>query len=108
MQALDLDGKPLSISAQFVFRIADSFSASFKTDNLNKFLYNQGKSALRAVAVKYPYHLKNQSSPGDCLSRQSLTIDQHLVDVFQKSVDFIGVKIESFQLTSVDLQKDNN
>jgi regulator of protease activity HflC (stomatin/prohibitin superfamily) len=103
MGAADDHGSPLEVSGQFVYRIIDSVAANFKTRNLDKFLYEQGESALRAVVANYPYDVDSSGHPGTqcCLSKQSDIIDKKLVKFFQSLVDHVGVKVETFRLISV-------
>jgi SPFH domain / Band 7 family len=57
MVAADDHGSPLVVTAQFVYRIQDSRAAAFRTQHLEKFLYEQAESALRAVVGMYPYDI---------------------------------------------------
>ncbi len=102
--ANDLHGSPLTVSAQFVYRVTNSLNATFRTGNLEKFLTDQAESAMRAVLALYPYDVDDGHSKNkvDCLVKQSNHIDKKLVEVFQKMVDFVGVKIESFRLINVE------
>ncbi len=57
MTAADDHGSPIVVSAQFVYRIIDSIADTYRTDQLNRFLLEQGESALRAVVGRYPFDI---------------------------------------------------
>lgn len=102
MSANDYTGSPLTVSAQFVYRVSDSISSSYKVRNLNKFLKDQGETALRAVLAHYPYDMDDHHS--ECLRRHSDKIDAHLKDFLQQIVAPIGIVIEKFSLFSVGFE----
>lgn len=103
MSANDKTGSPLKVSAQFVYRVSDSISASYKTSNLYKFLKDQGETALRAVLAHYPYDVDHHET--ECLRKHSDNIDNHLRQFLQEIVNPIGIKIEKFSLFSVGFEE---
>lgn len=127
MAAADDHGSPIVVTAQYVYRIQDPLAAMYRTRQrdraaqLEKFIYEQGESALRSVVSMYPYDIDRKDSENvstrklidddednsphpltsPCLAKHSTAIDNQLVQVFQAMVSFAGIKIETFRLISV-------
>jgi regulator of protease activity HflC (stomatin/prohibitin superfamily) len=107
----DSIGNPLVVSAQFVFRVANSVQARFKTEHLVRFIKEQAETALQNVLNKYPFDLdpRNPEQAGknrnECLCRHPAELDNSLISVLQRMVDFVGVKIQSFRLINVGIQQ---
>jgi nucleotide-binding universal stress UspA family protein len=51
----DLDGNPVEIATVVVWRVRDTFQASFEVDNYEQYVYMQSETALRHLASSYPY-----------------------------------------------------
>ncbi len=51
----DRSGSPIEIAAVVVWRVVDTAEALFHVDNYNDFVHVQSESALRNMAVSYPY-----------------------------------------------------
>ncbi|NUP90293.1 MAG: SPFH domain-containing protein [Candidatus Sumerlaeia bacterium] len=51
----DKTGNPIEIAAIVVWRVADTYAASFDVDNYMSYVETQGESALRHLATQYPY-----------------------------------------------------
>lgn len=99
MNANDSHGNPLVVSAQFVYRVSDSVTATYRTSVLTKFLKEQGESAIRAAMSHYPFD--NEGGKGECLRKHSDVIEAHLVKILQEMVQMVGIKIESFRIINV-------
>lgn len=51
----DLSGNPIEIAIILVWRVVDSYSASFEVDNYENYVMLQSETALRHSAGSYPY-----------------------------------------------------
>jgi regulator of protease activity HflC (stomatin/prohibitin superfamily) len=58
----DLRGNPIEIAATVVWRVDDSAKASFDVENYEAYVLTQAESALRHLALSYPYD--NFEEPG--------------------------------------------
>lgn len=51
----ELEGNPIEIGAIVVWRVVDTYAASFHVDDYAQFVRMQAETALRDVATRYPY-----------------------------------------------------
>jgi hypothetical protein len=51
----DQDGNPIEIASIVVWRIIDTFEATFNVDDYEHFMHVQSESAVRVLATSYPY-----------------------------------------------------
>ncbi|PWU21641.1 MAG: hypothetical protein C5B49_02300 [Bdellovibrio sp.] len=51
----EADGNPIEIAAIIVWRVVDTALATFNVEFLEKFVEKQTESAIRALAMRYPY-----------------------------------------------------
>ena len=51
----DLAGNPIEIAAVVVWKVVDSAEALFHVDDYDNFVHVQSESALRSMALSYPY-----------------------------------------------------
>lgn len=51
----DIDGNPIEMAAVVVWKVADTFEASFEVDDFVNFVHVQSESAVRNLATRYPY-----------------------------------------------------
>lgn len=96
----DSHGNPLIISAQFVYRVADSVRAVYATRTLHQFLKDQGGSALRAVCGRHPFDVEDGAQ---CLRKHSDVIDEELKSTLQVLINRVGIVIDSFRLTGISV-----
>lgn len=59
----DLMGNPIMIGAVLVWRVKDTFKASFEVDNYSRFVDVQSEAAIRNLAGAYPYdNIENEDA----------------------------------------------
>ena len=51
----DRDGNPIEIAAVVVWRVVETFEASFNVDDYENFVHVQSEAAVRVLATSYPY-----------------------------------------------------
>jgi regulator of protease activity HflC (stomatin/prohibitin superfamily) len=51
----DRDGNPIEIAAVVVWRVTETFEASFNVDDYENFVHVQSEAAVRVLATSYPY-----------------------------------------------------
>jgi len=88
----DLNGNPIEIGAVVVWRVCDTAKALFEVDSYEAFVNTQSESALRNIAMKYPY--ENHGTP-DAASLISKTeeVAKYLAAEIQTRVEVAGVEI---------------
>jgi hypothetical protein len=96
----DSHGNPLIISAQFVYRVADSIRANYATRTLHQFLKDQAGSALRAVCGRHPFDVEDGAQ---CLRKHSDAIDEELKNTLQTLINRVGIIVDSFRLTGISV-----
>jgi regulator of protease activity HflC (stomatin/prohibitin superfamily) len=87
----DLAGNPIEIAAVVVWRVVDSAEALFHVDNYDDFVHVQSESALRNMALSYPYdaHVEGEIS----LRSHTAEIAQHLKAEIQERLTQAGVEV---------------
>jgi regulator of protease activity HflC (stomatin/prohibitin superfamily) len=87
----DLAGNPIEIAAVVVWRVVDSAEALFHVDNYDNFVHVQSESALRNMALSYPYdaHVEGEIS----LRSHTAAIAQHLKTEIQERLVQAGVEV---------------
>ena len=92
----DRDGNPIEISAVVVWRVSNTAEASFNVDDFEDFVSVQSESALRNLAMRYPY----DSEDGDVSLRgDTATINDRLTEDIQARVQSAGVTIIESQIS---------
>jgi regulator of protease activity HflC (stomatin/prohibitin superfamily) len=87
----DLDGNPIEIAAVVVWRVVDTAEALFHVDNYDNFVHVQSESALRNMALSYPYdaHAEGEIS----LRSHTAEVAQHLKSEIQERLTQAGVEV---------------
>jgi regulator of protease activity HflC (stomatin/prohibitin superfamily) len=87
----DLAGNPIEIAAVVVWRVVDTAEALFHVDNYNDFVHVQSESALRSMALSYPYdaHVEGQIA----LRSHTSQIAEHLKTEIQERLAQAGVEV---------------
>jgi regulator of protease activity HflC (stomatin/prohibitin superfamily) len=57
----DADGSPIEIAAVVVWQVVDSAKSKFAVDDYEEFVAIQSETAVRALAIRYPYDTPNDS-----------------------------------------------
>ena len=87
----DLAGNPIEIAAVVVWKVVDSAEALFHVDNYDNFVHVQSESALRSMALSYPYdaHAEGEIS----LRSHTAEIAEHLKTEIQERLSQAGVQV---------------
>lgn len=57
----DAEGSPIEIAAVVVWQVVDSAKSKFAVDDYQEFVAIQSETAIRALAIRYPYDTPNDS-----------------------------------------------
>jgi regulator of protease activity HflC (stomatin/prohibitin superfamily) len=87
----DLAGNPIEIAAVVVWRVVDTAEALFHVDNYNDFVHVQSESALRNMALSYPYdaHVEGEVA----LRSHTAQVAEHLKTEIQERLSQAGVEV---------------
>jgi regulator of protease activity HflC (stomatin/prohibitin superfamily) len=86
----DVDGSPIEIAAVVVWRVVDTAEALFQVDDYEKFTLIQSESALRNLAMHYPYDAHDHQVS---LRGHTETISEHLKKEIQERLAQAGVEV---------------
>ena len=88
----DMRGNPIQISVILVWRVKDTFKATFEVENLNNFVKVQTDSAVRKLAGNYPYdHVDN--SDEITLRTSSQQVNDSLEKELQERLEIAGIEV---------------
>lgn len=87
----DLAGNPIEIASVVVWRVVDTAEALFHVDNYDNFVHVQSESALRNMAMSYPYdaHVEGEAA----LRSHTAQIAEHLKTEIQDRLTQAGVEV---------------
>ena len=87
----DLAGNPIEIAAVVVWRVVDTAEALFHVDDYQNFVHVQSESALRNMAMSYPYdaHVEGEAA----LRSHTAEVAQHLKAEIQERLEQAGVEV---------------
>ena len=93
----DAQGSPIEIAAVVVWQVVDSAKSRFSVDNYEEFIAIQSETALRALAIRYPY-----DAPDETI--QSLIgipdeVAQELQKELQARLEVAGVEVIEARLS---------
>jgi regulator of protease activity HflC (stomatin/prohibitin superfamily) len=86
----DHDGNPIEIAAVVVWKVVDTFDATFQVDNYDNYVHVQSEAALRNLSTAYPYdaHEEGQMS----LRGNTIEIAEHLKSEIHDRLAIAGVE----------------
>lgn len=87
----DHDGNPIEIGAVVVWQVVDTAEAVFQVDNYENYVHVQSESALRNLAVSYPYDAHNEGQMS--LRANTAEVAAHLQQEIQDRLATAGVKV---------------
>jgi regulator of protease activity HflC (stomatin/prohibitin superfamily) len=87
----DLEGNPIEIAAVVVWRVVDTAEALFHVDNYDNFVHVQSESALRNMALSYPYDAHRDGEIS--LRGHTAEIAEHLKTEIQERLSQAGVEV---------------
>lgn len=96
----DLEGSPIEISAVVVWKVVDTAQATFEVDEYEKFVTVSAESALRKLAMSYPYDAHDD---GEQLSLRGnpYEIAEHLRREMQERLDMAGVQVLDARISNL-------
>jgi regulator of protease activity HflC (stomatin/prohibitin superfamily) len=93
-------GNPIEIAVVIVWRVSDTFKASFEVDNYEQYVVIQSETAVRHLAQSYPYDTFEDAGHEVLTLRASTEqVNQVLVAELQDRLASAGVKIVEARLT---------
>ena len=92
----DLAGNPVEIAAIVVWRVRDTFRASFEVDNYTQYVSMQSEVAVRHLASSYPYDAEEDTVS---LRRNVDEISASLQAELQERLDRAGVEVLEARLS---------
>ena len=93
----DSDGNPIEIAAVVVWQVVDTAEAVFEVDNYENYLHVQSESALRNLAVSYPYDAHNEGQMS--LRANTSEVAAHLRQEIEERLTTAGVKVTEARIT---------
>ncbi|MDG2223571.1 MAG: SPFH domain-containing protein [Rubripirellula sp.] len=87
----DRDGNPIEISAVVVWKVIDTAEALFEVDDFEHFVEVQSEAALRGLATRYPYDIKNDEDVS--LRGNTEEICDQLRDDIKERLEKAGVDV---------------
>lgn len=93
----DAYGNPIELAAVVVWRVEDTAQATFEVDNYVKFVATQTETAVRHIAIEYPYDAHEED--GLSLRGNADEITQKLATELHARVETAGVQIIESRFT---------
>ncbi|MFQ3618462.1 MAG: SPFH domain-containing protein [Cyanobacteriota bacterium] len=93
----DSVGNPIEIGAVVVWRVADSAQAVFDVDSYEKFVEIQSETAIRTLAIRYPYDAGDVDMPSLRSSQDEVAIA--LREELQARLQVAGVEVIESRLS---------
>lgn len=97
-KVVDIEGKPIIISAIVNYRIENPEDYVINIDGNKDYIHNQVDAVIKKIASKYPY----DSSDGKNLRTETSEISTEMKDELQKLLVSTGVKILNIQLCDLN------
>lgn len=93
----DADGSPIEIAAVVVWRVENTAEACFSVIDVENFVRMQSESAVRNLAMEYPYD--NHKNEAISLRGNVQSIMEKLVQEIQERLNIAGVKVLEARLS---------
>ncbi len=93
----DTDGNPIEMAAVVVWKVADTFEASFEVDDYVNFVHVQSESAVRNLATRYPYDTQEEGQMS--LRADTEEIATQLKEEIQHRLNKAGVEVLEARIT---------
>jgi regulator of protease activity HflC (stomatin/prohibitin superfamily) len=94
----DADGSPIEIAAVIVWQVIDSVKSQFAVDDYQEFIAIQSETAIRALAIRYPYDTAD-ASVTPSLRGMPDEIAQTLQKELQTRLEVAGIEILEARLS---------
>lgn len=95
----DKMGNPVLISVILVWKVKDSYRASFEVDDYAKFVKVQTDSAVRKLAASYPYDHFEDERAGVTLSTDFNEVNATLERETSERLDIAGIEVVEARIT---------
>ena len=95
----DQVGNPIEIAAVIVWKISDTFKASFDVESYDSFVKIQSESAVRHLANLYPYDFSENGGSNITLRGNTEGVAEALKKELQERVSKAGVQIEEARIS---------
>lgn len=92
----DLAGNPVEIAVVVVWRVADTFRASFEVDSYEQYVHTQSETAVRHLASSYLYDGEDDTVS---LRRNADEVSAALQKELQERLDRAGVEVMEARIT---------
>ena len=90
----DVNGNPIEIASIVVWKVTNTAEATFDVDNYKDFVAVQSEAAVRSLASRYPYDLKDSGTEGAVSLRANPTeVAQMLQHEIQERLQQAGVEV---------------
>lgn len=90
-------GSPIEIAAVLVWRVVDTYAASFEVDNYTNFVRVQSESAVRHLASSYPYDSTGET--GLSLRGSTDEVSKTLAAELQQRLALAGIIVDEARLS---------
>jgi regulator of protease activity HflC (stomatin/prohibitin superfamily) len=97
----DAEGSPIEIAAVVVWQVVDSAKSEFAVDDYQEFIAIQSETAIRALAIRYPYDTSNSPSDTETPSLRGVPdeVSQALQRELQARLQVTGVEVIEARLS---------
>ncbi|GAA2364997.1 SPFH domain-containing protein [Dactylosporangium salmoneum] len=96
LKVSDADGNPVEIAAVVVWRVVDTFKASFGVDDHISYVAVQAETAVRHLATSYPYE---SHEDGRASLREGNVVSEELTVELGERVALAGVEVLESRIT---------
>jgi regulator of protease activity HflC (stomatin/prohibitin superfamily) len=96
LKVSDADGNPVEIAAVVVWRVVDTFKASFGVDDHISYVAVQSEAAVRHLATSYPYE---SHEDGRASLREGNVVSEELTIELGERVALAGVEVLESRIT---------
>jgi len=86
----DASGNPIEIAIVVVWRVVDTYAASFEVDQYDSYVHLQSETSLRHSAGTYPYDATDDQVS---LRQNADEVSQHIKDELQSKLRIAGVEV---------------
>ncbi|MEV0133480.1 SPFH domain-containing protein [Dactylosporangium sp. NPDC050688] len=96
LKVSDADGNPVEIAAVVVWRVVDTFKASFGVDDHISYVAVQAEAAVRHLATSYPYEAHDD---GRTSLREGTVVSEELTTELSERAALAGVEVLESRIT---------
>ncbi|MFF5226394.1 SPFH domain-containing protein [Dactylosporangium sp. NPDC000521] len=96
LKVSDADGNPVEIAAVVVWRVVDTFKASFGVDDHISYVAVQAEAAVRHLATSYPYETHDD---GRTSLREGTAVSEELTAELSERAALAGVEVLESRIT---------